>query len=79
MDGARMTDITPLKNLRNLEKVDLRGIPITRLPPWIVKWNSQLDLSKVFDGCPLQDPPMDIVKQGREAIRKYFANKGAIE
>jgi internalin A len=76
-------DLTPLQNLRSLMRLDLREIPIEELPQWITSFNMELQWTEdvlgwddgfiSFKGNPLKNPPPEIVQQGKEAIRNYFA------
>ena len=75
----KIQDITPLKNLKKLRRLDLKENPIEELPPWItdfnldIKWeDNYLEGFIYFSNNPLKNPPPEIVKQGKEAIKNYF-------
>ena len=82
LSNNQITDVKPLKELKNLRIINLSNNKITRLPPDITQWwpNKEILLDE-FDyninelnvfGNPLETPPIEIVKQGREAIQNYF-------
>jgi len=74
-------DLTPIKHLKYLEALDLRGNPIKVLPEWIIDFNMDIHYTNdykqkgilLYDN-PLESPPIEIVKQGKEAIKNYFEN-----
>ncbi|MBI9018747.1 MAG: hypothetical protein JEZ07_15950 [Phycisphaerae bacterium] len=72
-------DIAQLTSLKTLY---LPGNQIKALPQWI----TQLDMEIVWEkdytgnginlyGNPLEEPPIEVVKQGKDAIKAYFENK----
>ena len=78
----QITDITPLRKLKRLEKLDLLENHIKKLSPDITVWWPGMEMnwnrtspSKGLNlyGNPLTDPPVEIVKQGKAAIKNYFA------
>ena len=65
--------------MKNLTELDISGNQLTSLPPEIlelgldIKWKHQLEQNGIFlEGNPLENPPVEIVKQGREAVINYF-------
>lgn len=68
-----------LKNLKKLKTINLNDNHIKELPPWITDrsfdivyedgWNSG---KMTVHNNPLESPPIEIVKKGRDAIKKYF-------
>ena len=65
--------------LKNLTKLNISRNQLTSLPPEIIeldmniKWEYQLGENGIFlEGNPLENPPIEIVKQGREAVTNYF-------
>lgn len=81
IQGNNIKDIAPLKKLKHLKYMNLDGNPITDLEPLLdlnmhFTSNSQYktynnEISII--GCnDIKNPPIDIVKQGDEAIRRYF-------
>jgi len=76
---TQVSDITPLQHLP-LKKLNLQKTPISRLPPWIadlgleIRWHESFgegDFITFFDN-PLEEPPPEVVKQGRKAVQSYF-------
>lgn len=87
--GVRLnsiTDLIPLRKLINLKGFNASKNNITKLPPDIYQWWCSMEWMWVDDdttdkgfylfGNPLVDPPVEIVKQGRAAVKKYFDSKG---
>lgn len=76
LSNNRLNDISVLSSLSELYHLDLRNNRIKSLPEKILDLN--LDIRWVLDwgisleGNPLVTPPIEIVKQGKEAIRAYF-------
>ncbi len=76
----QLTDISVLQSLTQLKKLDLGNNKITRLPTFIAQWNMEIKWERGYagygvnlSGNPLETPPVEIVKQGRKAVRNYFA------
>ncbi len=75
-----ITDILPLKNLKSLSVLELIDNPINRLPKWIcdfpnmeIQWNAQWSENFItFNDNPIENPPIEIIKQGKDAIKNYF-------
>ncbi len=79
--SSPINDISPLKNLYALRTLDISNTQVSDLSPisdlitrnYIpVKWNSGVVNAICVDGCPLINPPIEIVKQGNAAILRYF-------
>jgi len=83
LDNNQITgsDLTPLRDLKDLVRLDLRNNRIETLPPEItewwpgmeIKWEEYRTSGLNLYGNPLEDPPVEIVKQGTEAVKNYFA------
>jgi len=82
----RITDLAPLKELTNLKGLNASKNNITKLPSDIARWWSSMEIIWVdndatdkglnlFDN-PLTDPPIEIVKQGKAAVKTYFDSLG---
>ncbi len=86
LSSNQLSDISPLKELTNLTDLFLRKNPIEELPSWIVDFKGDLHWESftikfigdddaygvTFYDNPLKTPPVEIVKQGKEAVRNYF-------
>ena len=84
LSGNRLTSIPKeLRQLKRLNILDLRNNRLTNLPRWLleldikIKW--EWDWKPVVEGIFLADnpwerPPVEIVRQGKEAIRNYFTS-----
>ena len=69
-----------MKNLKKLKGLSLYDNPLEKLPSWITNFDLSIDWEakwgregfiSLFNN-PLKVPPVEIVKQGKEAIRNYF-------
>jgi small GTP-binding protein len=65
--------------LKNLKRIYLMNNKISQLPAELldlgleIKWEYQSPWGGIFlEGNPLESPPVEIVKQGTEAVRRYF-------
>ncbi len=65
--------------LKNLKKLDLRKNKLTSLPKEVlgtgleIRWEWDSKLNGVFcEGNPFESPPVEVVKRGTKAVRKYF-------
>jgi small GTP-binding protein len=75
-----ISDISALKQLKNLDLVGLNGNKISNLPAWIVEYDMEIDCESGIHSYgfitllenPLALPPIEIVKQGKKAIKDYF-------
>ncbi len=79
LDYNQLTVVPSLKNMPNLNLLDLSKNLIVELPREIVdsgmevnwKWESGMNGIFLADN-PLDSPPIEIVKQGIEAVKNYF-------
>ncbi len=75
-------DLSPLNDLSNLQKIVVSETAVNDLSPIIkliergipVKW-SRNDKGISVKRCPLKNPPVQVVKQGNEAILNYLKEK----
>jgi internalin A len=73
----QISDISPLKALHQLNSLDLSYNKISELPAWITDFKMEITLEEYGRGIslyknPLQIPPPEIIKQGKEAIIRFF-------
>ncbi len=84
----RISDIDPLRELSELKNLDLRSNRVTHIPSWIFNLGMTLraDLYAApgdglsVTGNPIQSPPFEILKQGKQSIINWLAaNKKKLE
>lgn len=82
MSSTPIMDITPLEKLSNLEKLNLSHAKVETIPQSLIKQFQNISINEYspLDGLylhqtPLNDPPYDIVKQGKSAILRYYERK----
>ncbi|MCG8332150.1 MAG: leucine-rich repeat domain-containing protein, partial [Chitinophagales bacterium] len=75
----QISDISPLAKLENLKKIGLNNNRIKKLPQWVLDFNLDIEYSDsmrnsklVIGENPIESPPIEIVKKGRNEIKKYF-------
>ncbi|MCP4348338.1 MAG: TIR domain-containing protein [Desulfobacterales bacterium] len=86
LSDNQISDISPLSLLNNLTELNLSYNPIEELPPWIIDFSMELEWEELplrfedqkyryitFYNNPLKSPPPEIVKQGKQAVKNYFA------
>ncbi|MEA3451613.1 MAG: COR domain-containing protein, partial [Bacteroidota bacterium] len=78
----QVSDISPLKNLKSLRNLKLQNNPFKKLQAWIINFNLTIKWEKrspkniynaiyLYDN-PIISPPIEIVKQGKQAIKDWF-------
>ena len=84
LNSNRISDISPLTSLKlqqSLSLLNLAHNPIKTLPLWITDFTMKIEWDGNYSGKvgfitffdnPLESPPPEIVKQGKEAIRQYL-------
>jgi small GTP-binding protein len=78
-----LTDITPLKGLINLTQLDLRNNRIKELPEAFIFMDLEIEMdSELFYGDsislygnPLERPPIEIIRKGKEAMFSWFRSQ----
>jgi len=76
----QLTSLPPeIKELKNLTTLNILNNQLTSLPPEIleldleIEWENNWKSNIIYlEGNPLENPPVEIVKQGREAVINYF-------
>ncbi len=77
MSYNKVNEIEPIRNFSDLTYLGLGGNALKKLPSWItdfpieICWEYRKNAVVLFDN-PLESPPPEIVKQGKEAVRNYF-------
>ena len=82
LSGNHLTDVTPLVDLMQVKRLELSHNQIKIFPEAFLERDREIawkdeDISKginLFDN-PLTTPPSEIVKRGKQAIRRYFQQK----
>ena len=77
--NTKVSDLNPLKNLENLKELSVNHTKVSDIRPLKkliekgipVEWEGYAEGINVED-CPLTNPPVEIVKQGNEAILNYW-------
>ena len=78
LNGNQIIDIAPLAHLTQLERLDLSNNRIQNLPSSLLQlsldWhNDGFHIQGLcLEGNPLQNPPLDVIKSGRQAIEDYY-------
>jgi len=73
-----ISDLSDLKALPSLTKLILIHNQLSELPEWVLNLNIPIELALqdgdgiFLEGNPIEKPPLEIIKQGNEAIRSYF-------
>lgn len=82
LNDNKITDISSLKNLKKLKKLTLKNNLITKIPSWFsqfpkmeIQWTDNIfnDANLItLENNPIENPPIEIIKQGKDAIKNYF-------
>ncbi len=79
LDRNQINDISPLASLQSLTELSIKHNPIKALPESITEFDMEIQWSNeskpgfiTFYDNPLETPPPEIVKLGKEAVRQYF-------
>jgi len=79
LENNRLTDVSCLAGLKELKVLDLRENAITQVPESLIldgrpiTWEREGRENGLFlAGNPLESPPIEVVKQGHEAVVNYF-------
>ena len=78
LDNNQIIDVAPLAKLTQLEYLDLRKNRIQNLPSSLLQlpldWHADGFNMRglLLEGNPLQHPPLDVIKGGRQAIDDYY-------
>lgn len=79
-----ISDIEPLRNLKSLISIYLGFNKIAKLPSWIVGHHLDFNINyRRGNGFslienPLVDPPVEIINQGKKAIKAWFSEERSL-
>jgi len=81
LSESQLAEIPELKELVNLTSLDLSNNPIQIIPEWICDFpDMDIQIDKhanhgfiTFDSNPIENIPVDIIKQGKNAVKAWFA------
>ena len=80
LNHNQLSDISVLKNLPNIPTINLEYNKLEIIPEWLLNLNMAIQWKNDFtgnrriilEGNPIKEPPIEIIKQGNDAIRAYF-------
>jgi Leucine-rich repeat (LRR) protein len=83
LGNNQLSDFSGLKDLSNLTILVLENNQLTSIPEWMLNlnipiilnwdnWDSRDNKGIILEDNPIEQPPIEIIKQGNEAIRAYF-------
>ena len=78
LSNNQITDIRFLEKLTGLQILDLKNNKIKEVPKFIFHLNMEIDMREYggeglfLFGNPIETPPVEILKQGKEAVLTYF-------
>lgn len=80
LQDNQISDLSGLENLKKVKTIALQDNPIKDLPLWITQLYGKIQWSQYTNGVngiflynnPISSPPLEIVKQGKAAIKRYF-------
>jgi internalin A len=84
LSGSSIQDISVLQGLNQLQSLYLRSTQVEDISPLLplIQTGIAITLGQYDSGkgihlydCPLSNPPVEVVKQGNQAILEYFAER----
>jgi len=82
LSSNQISDLNPIKELKHLTTIDLRQNAIHHLPEWIIDFSMEIYYAEyLFSGITLfnntlEQPPIEVINQGKYAIKNYFEELG---
>jgi Leucine-rich repeat (LRR) protein len=79
LEDNSILDLSPLSRLKKLTLLDLEGNAITHIPKELLALSMEIRLYDedkggiIVEDNPIQSPPLEIIAQGKEALRHYFS------
>ncbi|MBI2417105.1 MAG: leucine-rich repeat domain-containing protein [Ignavibacteriales bacterium] len=85
LSNTQLKDVSFLKELKGLTTLGLGDNKISVLPECISEFNLEIDIEMRYSQTgyitlrnnPIETPPLEIVQQGKDAIRNYFMQLAA--
>jgi internalin A len=74
----QVSDLSPLKDLQQLQELFVRDTQVSDLSPLRKAIQNNPDFILAAEGCPLTNPPKEIVKQGNAAILRYWEEQDRV-
>jgi internalin A len=77
LSNNKISDISVLEKLTGLETLDLQSNNISEIPLSVFRLGMEINLENYGEGLslyenPLESPPMEILKQGRQSVLDWF-------
>lgn len=78
LNSNRVHDISSLKDLTKLNSLDLRKNNLANIPLFIFNLNLKINFDEfasdglALSGNPIESPPIEIIKQGRQSVLDWF-------
>ncbi|MBN1482769.1 hypothetical protein EH223_12385, partial [candidate division KSB1 bacterium] len=79
LSDNQLTDVSVLKELKGLTSLDLANNRLSTVPIWLTQMNMPVRIENKYDfDCinlydnPIENPPIEIIKQGNKAIQNYW-------
>jgi internalin A len=76
----QVSDLTPLKGMVKLNELDLKYNKINTIESWITDFKMKIIYKNAYiintfnlSGNPIENVPIEIIEQGKQAIKDYFA------
>jgi internalin A len=76
IDNTQASDLSPLTHLRALQEIDISKTQVSDLSPLKKSLENKMFLQA--KRCPLNNPPIEIVEQGNEAILRYWKEQDRV-
>ena len=89
LSHTQVIDVSILKDLKHLRSINIQNSHVREIPVCLLDHNLDIEVNNAYrpdcinlTGNPIEIPPLDIVKQGKQAMRNYYAQitaQGGVE